>query len=108
MNTTKPRFMRSLTTGGLALYLLTAAGPQLYAQQAPAVKPDPRVLMGGFHPERMDSTGLAGHVTPVTVMPPENIPLNRLQVPPGFQIELWAHGNPGARMMARGDRGTVF
>ncbi len=64
--------------------------------------------MGGFHPERMDSQGLTPHATRATVTPPEDIPLNRLQVPPGFKIELWAHGNPGARMMARGDQGTVF
>ncbi len=110
MNRSKPRLLRILATGGLALGMLAVASPSAIAQtaSAPAAKPDPRVLMGGFHPERMSSTGLAPHVTPVTVTPPENIPLNKLQVPPGFQIELWAHGSPGARMMTRGDKGTVF
>ena len=108
MNPSKHRFLHPVAAGGLALCVLAAAGPDAFAQPAPAAKPDPRVLMGGFHPERMDSQGLAPHVSPVTVTPPENIPLSKLQVPAGFQVELWAHGNPGARMMARGDKGTVF
>ena len=108
MQSSIPRLIRTLSAGGLTLCLLAAASAPVIAQQAPAAKPDPRVLMGGFHPERMSSTGLAPHVTPLTVTLPENIPLNRLQVPPGFQIELWAHGFPGGRMMARGDKGTVF
>jgi glucose/arabinose dehydrogenase len=29
-------------------------------------------------------------------------------VPAGFKVEVWAHGMPGARMMARGDKGTIF
>jgi glucose/arabinose dehydrogenase len=44
----------------------------------------------------------------MTVTAPEEIPLKNLQVPTGFQIELWAHGNPGARHMTRGDKGTIF
>ena len=108
MQSSIPRLIRTLSAGGLTLCLLAAASAPVIAQQAPAAKPDPRVLMGGFHPERMSSTGLAPHVTPLTVTLPENIPLNRLQVPPGFQIELWAHGFPGGRMMARGDKGKVF
>lgn len=91
-----------------AAALMTLVLPPAWAQQAPAAKPDPRVQMGGYHPERMDSKTLAPHATPMTVTAPENIPLSRLQVPPGFKIELWAHGSPGGRMMARGDKGTVF
>ena len=30
------------------------------------------------------------------------------RLPAGFKVELWAHGMPGARMMARGDKGTIF
>jgi glucose/arabinose dehydrogenase len=108
MISSRSRVLCSIAAGGLALFVLTAVSTQVFAQQKPEAKPNPRVLMGGFHPERMQSTDLAPHATPVTITPPENIPLNRLQVPPGFNIELWAHGNPGARMMARGDKGTVF
>jgi len=36
------------------------------------------------------------------------VPVAALRVPAGFKVELWAHGMPGARMMALGDQGTVF
>jgi glucose/arabinose dehydrogenase len=89
--------------GGSALAQQTPAAPA-----APAAKPDPRVEAGGFHPERMKAQDLAPHAPKMTVTPPEEIPLKNLQVPPGFQVEIWAHGIPGARMMTRGDKGTVF
>ncbi len=45
---------------------------------------------------------------PAIATPAERIPLDRMKLPAGFQIELWAHGLPGARAMARGDLGTIF
>ena len=98
----------STLAGTLAIAIMTLPASSVLAQQAPAAKPDPRVAMGGYHPERMDSQGLAPHVAPVTITAPESIPFNRLQVPAGFKVELWAHGSPGARMMTLGDKGTVF
>ncbi|GAP34340.1 PQQ-dependent sugar dehydrogenase [Piscinibacter sakaiensis] len=43
-----------------------------------------------------------------TATPPGEIALDRLRLPPGFRIELWAHGLPGARAMARGDQGKLY
>jgi len=34
--------------------------------------------------------------------------LANIKLPPGFKIELWASGLPGARQMAWGDKGTLF
>jgi glucose/arabinose dehydrogenase len=106
-----PRFSCRVLIGALASAAV-AFGSHALAQQALAAeaakKPDPRVQMGGFHPERMKSQGLAPHPPRMTVTPPEDIPLKSIQVPPGFQVELWAHGIPGACMMTRGDKGTVF
>ncbi|WP_291298726.1 sorbosone dehydrogenase family protein [Elioraea sp.] len=51
---------------------------------------------------------LAPHAPRLTVTPPDQVPVDKLRVPAGFKVELWAHGAPGARMMAVGDRGTVF
>ncbi|MFY7902996.1 MAG: sorbosone dehydrogenase family protein, partial [Rubrivivax sp.] len=48
----------------------------------------------GRTPEQARST-LAPLAGKLTVTPPEQIPLNRLQVPAGFKLELWAHGLPG-------------
>jgi glucose/arabinose dehydrogenase len=36
------------------------------------------------------------------------LPLNRLKLPPGFGIEIYASGVGNARSMARGDKGTIF
>ena len=40
--------------------------------------------------------------------PVDKIQLAKLKVPAGFKVEIWAHGMPGARMMTRGDKGTIF
>src|SRR5208282_3787067 len=34
--------------------------------------------------------------------------LKNIKLPPGFKIELWASGLPGARQMAWGEKGTLF
>lgn len=101
---------RSGRPGLLALCLaaLAFAAATAGAQQTPAPKPDPRVQAGGFVPERMQSQNLAPHAPKMTVTSPEDIPLQNIKLPPGFRVELWAHGIPGARMMTRGDNGTIF
>ncbi len=38
----------------------------------------------------------------------ETLPLEKIELPPGFVIELYADNVPNARQMARGDRGTIF
>ncbi len=39
---------------------------------------------------------------------PSNLPLDRLNLPPGFSIELYADSVDGARSMAMGPEGTLF
>jgi len=100
-----------------ALFLITIPG--VFAQQKPSeAKPASKPLTpeqkaaqeksGGFHPERMKDPNLFPHPPKMTMTPPEEIPLKNLKLPPGFEIEVWAHGIPGGRMMTRGDKGTVF
>jgi glucose/arabinose dehydrogenase len=36
------------------------------------------------------------------------IPVDKIKVPKGFKVEIWAHGMPGVRMMARGSQGTIW
>lgn len=43
-----------------------------------------------------------------TATPPNEIPLQNLRLPPGFRAELWAHGMPGIRAMARSESGKVY
>jgi glucose/arabinose dehydrogenase len=42
------------------------------------------------------------------VTAPADIPLDKIKVPAGFRVEIWAHGMPGVRMMTRGSKGTVY
>jgi glucose/arabinose dehydrogenase len=77
---------------------------ELYAQQAP--QPPPPWKQG--QPPTMADSKLAPFAIPLTVTPIEKIDVNKLKVPPGFKVEIWAHGMPGARMMTRGDKGTIF
>ena len=115
MNATAPSRLPTLTLPALALALLFSTAGYAQAQQAPAASSPTsdaeakrRASMGGYKPERMKNPNLTSVPPKVTITPPEEIPLNRIQVPPGFQVELWAHGMPGARMMARAENGTVF
>jgi glucose/arabinose dehydrogenase len=44
----------------------------------------------------------------LTETPPAEIPLDRIRLPEGFKAELWAHGLPGGRAMARGSKGKIY
>jgi glucose/arabinose dehydrogenase len=95
-------FAAKLTAGaGLAAVLVAANVLTASAQQPP-----PAWKQG--QPEAMKDSKLAPHASPLTVTPPDKIPYSKLKVPAGFNVELWAHGMPGARMMTRGDKGTIF
>jgi glucose/arabinose dehydrogenase len=94
-------FAAKLTlTVGTAGLLAAAFTSSLHAQQPPAWKQG--------MPDSMKDSKLAPHASPLTVTPAEKIPYSKLKVPAGFKVELWAHGMPGARMMTRGDKGTIF
>jgi glucose/arabinose dehydrogenase len=81
--------------------LAATAAVELQAQQPP-----PPWKQG--QPASMASSPLSPHASPLTVTPVEKITVDKLKVPNGFKVEIWAHGMPGARMMARGDKGTIF
>jgi glucose/arabinose dehydrogenase len=44
----------------------------------------------------------------LTVTAAADIPLDKLKLPPGFKIEVWATGNPGNRAMVRGESGKIY
>ncbi|MGZ8156610.1 MAG: PQQ-dependent sugar dehydrogenase [Burkholderiales bacterium] len=113
------RFLPHRFAGVIPVVFLSGmfgAPAQVSAQQptaAPAPKLSPqeverRRAMGGYHPDRMKNPNLTGNPPRLTITPLEQIPVKALQVPAGFQVEVYAHGMPGARMMARGDKGTIF
>jgi glucose/arabinose dehydrogenase len=79
-----------------------AAAPAVAA--APAAPP----AWQQGRPASMASSTLAPLPGRMTVTPTTDIPLDRLELPPGFRIEVWAHGIPGARAMTRGEQGKIY
>jgi glucose/arabinose dehydrogenase len=77
-----------------------------FAQDKPAASPPPSWQQGKpaaqsestLHPFAIEMTGKAA----------KDLPVDKLKVPAGFKVEVWAEGMPGARTMAQGDKGTVF
>ena len=83
--------LATLTTGVLAVQ----------AQQAP-----PPWKQG--QPPELASSPLAPIAQPPAPLPAGEIPINKIKVPPGFKVELWASGINNARAMTWGDKGTLF
>src|SRR5919109_4429857 len=89
----------------LAAAVLAAFGTA-QAQDKPAASPPPSWKQGmqeqqkesTLHPFAIEMTGKAA----------KDLPVDKLKVPAGFKVEVWAEGMPGARSMAQGDKGTVF
>ena len=110
------RLLRAPAVKTLVLGALALTGAYALAQQmvTPQSKPPSekevksRTSKGGYQPERMKNPNLAPHAGRMTVTAPADIPFDRIKVPKGFQVELWAHGMPGVRMMARGAKGTIW
>ncbi|MGH8649365.1 MAG: PQQ-dependent sugar dehydrogenase, partial [Burkholderiales bacterium] len=103
--------VKTLAFGGLALTVGYALAQQMVGPQTKP--PDEKGVAaqkakGGYVPQRMKNPNLSPHAGRMTVTPPAEIPLDRIKVPAGFQVELWAHGMPGVRMMARGSKGTIW
>src|SRR5919109_2890930 len=89
----------------LAAAVLAAFGTA-QAQDKPAASPPPSWKQGmqeqqkesTLHPFAIEMTGKAA----------KDLPVDKLKVPAGFKVEVWAEGLPGARSLAQGDKGTVF
>jgi len=103
--------VKTLAFGGLALTVGYTLAQQMVGPQTKP--PDEKGVAaqkakGGYVPGRMKNPNLSPHAGRMTVTPPSEIPLDKIKVPAGFQVELWAHGMPGVRMMARGSKGTIW
>jgi glucose/arabinose dehydrogenase len=91
----------------LALLGLAAAG-SLQAQNAPADgKPAPPSWQQG-RSSAQEKSPLHPIAPILTGRPASELPMDKLKVPAGFKVEVWADGIPEARSLALGDKGTVF
>jgi glucose/arabinose dehydrogenase len=110
------RLSRPVAAGAIAFGALGLGGAFALAQQMvgpQTAPPDPKEVeqrksKGGYHPEKMKNPNLSGHAARMTVTPLSDIPVDKIKVPKGFKVEVWAHGMPGVRMMARGSKGTIW
>ncbi|HEY6242122.1 MAG TPA: PQQ-dependent sugar dehydrogenase [Burkholderiales bacterium] len=84
---------------------LAAFTAAAFAQQPPAAPPPS--WQQGRTPEQASST-LHPFAPHLTGRPSSELPLDKLKVPAGFKVEVWADGIPEARSLALGDKGTVF
>ncbi|WP_179951254.1 PQQ-dependent sugar dehydrogenase [Billgrantia lactosivorans] len=87
---------------------LSATGAMTLGLVAPVLADEHEPAWAQGRAAELENSPLSPHATPLTVTPEEDIPLDHLRLPDGFSAELWAHGMPGARMMALGDDGTLF
>ncbi len=92
----------------LAACTSTSTAPTPAPAPAPAAAPAAPPAWAQGRPDSLANSTLAPHAPVLTVTSADRIPLDKIKVPAGFKVELWASGAPGARMMTRAENGTVF
>ena len=89
-----------LLTAGMAIATLASA-------QAPAPTGVPPTWAQGRTADGMNPA-LVPNPSPLVAKPVNEILIDKLKVPPGFKIELWASGMPNARSLTESPSGTIF
>jgi glucose/arabinose dehydrogenase len=97
------RYLSSLIA--VALVIVVALVPWVSAQQA---QPQPPPTWKQGQPSTMADSTLAPIAQPPAPKAAADIPVDKIKVPPGFKVELWASGINNARTMTWGDKGTLF
>ena len=82
-----------------------AAVPAAAAPTAPALPPG-SPLIG--RPDGEAASKLAPVAGPPIATAADKLPVAKLKVPPGFNVEVYAAGMANARSLAQSDKGTVF
>jgi glucose/arabinose dehydrogenase len=110
---------RALLAGAFLSAFTLGAAAQQPATPAPAAAPAPTAAPAAAAPlppgspliGRPDSEA-AAKLAPVAPPPiaaaADKLPVAKLKLPPGFNIEVYAAGMANARSLAEGDKGTVF
>ena len=74
--------------------------------QTPAAAPAPAWKQGMS--EAMATSTLAPLPGKLTATKAADVPINRIKLPPGFKVEVWADSVPGSRAIAQGDGGKYY
>lgn len=93
-----------LAVSAAALFSTGFAAAQQAA--APAAAAPPAWKQGASSEQA--SSPLHPFAPHLTGRPAADLPVNKLRVPDGFKVEVYADGVPEARSLALGDKGTVF
>ncbi|HEV8471974.1 MAG TPA: sorbosone dehydrogenase family protein, partial [Methylomirabilota bacterium] len=96
----RPGIARSALTLTVVVAFLLATG--LVAAQ----QPPPTWKQG--QPKEMESSTLSPIPQPPAPKAAGEIPVDKIRVPAGFKVSLWASGINNARTMTWGDKGTLF
>ncbi len=98
--------MKNMQKAGVLAAAIAMAFGIAHAQQPAAPAAPPAWKQG--QPDSMKASPLAPHAGKMTETPVSEIPLDKLKVPAGFKVEIWASGMPGVRHMVRGDKGKIY
>jgi len=93
-------------------FLAAVVSTATFAQEPPApaaaaAAKAPPSWQQGRSAEQEKST-LHPFAVHVTGKAAKDLPIDKLKVPAGFKVEVWAEGLPNARSLALGNKGTVF
>jgi glucose/arabinose dehydrogenase len=75
---------------------------------ATAQQPQPPPSWAQGRPPELATSPLAPHGQPPLPKPLKDIPIDKVKLPPGFRISVWADGLQNARAMTWGSKGTLF
>lgn len=84
-----------------------AAAQPAAAAAAPAAPLIPPTWAQGRTAEQ-EAANLSPHPPGLSALPVAEIPLDKIKLPKGFEISVWASGIPNARSMVFGKNGTLF
>jgi glucose/arabinose dehydrogenase len=92
---------------------LSFAAPTAQAQEDPKGPPaitNPPPADGPLvgRPETAGAQALAPVAAPPLITPVDKLPIDKIKLPPGFKVEVFAGGIKDARSLRVGDKGTVF
>jgi glucose/arabinose dehydrogenase len=104
------RFVSKASLRGLVTAVaVTALGGAACAQAAAPAAPPPVSDIVRKQAERSkQDVNLRGHPVPPIATPRDKLPMDRIKVPEGFKVEVFATGLAGARMMLLSPKGTLF
>ena len=102
-----PRLTRTLQKTTLTLSMALSSLAMAQAPAAPPAAAIPPTWAQGRTADQV-ALNLVPHPPGMTALPVSDIPTDKLKVPAGFKVELWASGMPNARSMVQSPNGTLF